>query len=574
MAVPAFKDLFLPLLRLAGDGREHTINDALTAIADQMNLSKQDRELTLKSGQKSFYKRLGWAHCCLKQSDLIQKTGRGRFKITQQGLDVLKKNPANIDEEYLKQFPGFVAFISRKKPDPSAVYWFVGASGVDESGEHNDYTQEFVKKGIWRNGFVNKHLDKVKSMKVGDRIAIKAAYIKKKNLPFDNQGKNISVMAIKAVGEITENMNDGRVVKVNWKQNVPLRKWYFYTYQATIWKIKRGEWQNDALIDFAFEGKTQDYERFLGDPRWNNGGGKIVPPKEYMIDHIIDDGCFLNKEKLGEILARLKEKKNLILQGPPGTGKSWLARRLAYALIGKKDVARVRATQFHPNLSYEDFIRGWRPAGDNKLSLVDGPFIEMIQTAKNKPDLDHVFVIEEINRGNPAQIFGEMLTLLEAGKRNSNEAMELSYRRSDQERVYIPENFYVIGTMNIADRSLAMVDLALRRRFAFVELEPSLGEAWNDWMSKKHGIETNIVKDIKTRMHALNETIAADPKLGPQFRIGHSYVTVPDDWENGADAKSWFRRVVTTEIQPLLEEYWFDELDKAHKQSKHLAEGF
>ena len=136
--------------------------------------------------------------------------------------------------------------------------------------------------------------------------------------------------------------------------------------------------------------------------------------------------------------------------------------------IQLKNLDQLKAVQFHPNLSYEDFVRGWRPSGEGKLALIDGPFMEAINIAKNS-STPYVVVIEEINRGNPAQIFGEMLTLLEADKRNSDEGLELSYRKSDDERVYIPENLYVIGTMNIADRSLALVDLALRRRFAFIE---------------------------------------------------------------------------------------------------------
>ena len=152
---------------------------------------------------------------------------------------------------------------------------------------------------------------------------------------------------------------------------------------------------------------------------------QILPP--YEIDHILAEGCFLDRAKLETMLQRLGVKQNLILQGPPGTGKTWLAKKLAYALIGHKDDSKVRPLQFHPNLSYEDFVRGWRPQGDGKLALVDGPFLQLIADAEQNPDDDYVMVIEEINRGNPAQIFGEMLTLLEADKRNEGEALALAY---------------------------------------------------------------------------------------------------------------------------------------------------
>jgi 5-methylcytosine-specific restriction protein B len=298
-----------------------------------------------------------------------------------------------------------------------------------------------------------------------------------------------------------------------------------------------------------------------------------APIEPYSVDDILTDGCFIARERLEKILERLRTKKNLILQGPPGTGKTWLAKRLAFALMGQRDDSKVRAVQFHPNLSYEDFIRGWRPVGDGKLALVDGPFVEMIKAAANNPASRHVVVIEEINRGNPAQIFGEMLTLLEVDKRTPNEALELSYKRSDGERVFIPDNLYVIGTMNIADRSLALVDLALRRRFAFIDLEPTLGKPWRDWVQSQCGIDSEILVEIEKRLIALNSDISADTGLGPQFRVGHSYVTPPFGIPIN-DAREWFRQVVDTEIGPLLDEYWFDALDKSQKARERLLEGF
>jgi 5-methylcytosine-specific restriction protein B len=273
------------------------------------------------------------------------------------------------------------------------------------------------------------------------------------------------------------------------------------------------------------------------------------------------------------MVERLRVKKNIILQGPPGTGKTWLAKKLAFALIGQKDELRVRAVQFHPNLSYEDFVRGWRPIGEGKLALVDGPFMEVVESAKRMPDVRHVVVIEEINRGNPAAIFGEMLTLLEADKRTPDEALELSYCKRKGERVSIPANLFVIGTMNIADRSLALVDLALRRRFAFIDLEPVMGETWRNWVHTKCGIELSTAAEIELRINELNHSITTDAGLGPQFRIGHSYVTPPFNTPI-SDAKAWFRQVVQTEIGPLLEEYWFDSLPKAEQAKERLLTGF
>ena len=563
-------------------------------------------------------------------------------------------------------------------------YWFVGAS----YGGTDDQTPRFLEEGIWENGYDDRYLDEVRSMRPGEQIAIKSTYIRKRDLPFDNRGESVSVMAIKATGTITENMGDGKLVRVNWNapETTP-REWYFHTFLLTIQRVTAGEdWKRDGLIEFAFEGNPQNIERFLDDPRWRerygtsaeDRRGKTVnderalqnllarfgmnreqlraavleaiedlgtngwdprrdstgydlvhddtrfPPKEvlkrafeicgkkraetpisggdptngplralgyrieaksppngvtdlktYSVTNVLADGCFLERQEIERLLERLRTRKNLILQGPPGTGKTWLAKRLAFALIGKRDDSKVRAVQFHPNLSYEDFVRGWRPVGDGKLALADGVFMETIREAAANPSAKFVVVIEEVNRGNPAQIFGELLTLLEADKRSPRDAVELCYPDADGVRrpVHVPENLHVIGTMNIADRSLALVDLALRRRFAFVTLEPSLGEAWGDWVVREGGLDPALVEDIRRRITELNSRIAGDSRLGSQFRIGHSYVTPTHRLEPGA-TKDWFRQVVETEIGPLLEEYWFDSPDDANGAIEPLISGW
>jgi len=297
-------------------------------------------------------------------------------------------------------------------------------------------------------------------------------------------------------------------------------------------------------------------------------------PIAYAIEDIMREGCFLDSQEILGILERIREKKNLILQGPPGTGKTWLAKRLAFALIGQKDESKVRVVQFHPNLSYEDFVRGWRPTGDGKLCLVDGVFMEVIKAA-SKNASPHVVVIEEINRGNPAQIFGELLTLLEAGKRSPRDALELCYPDPDgiHRAVHIPRNVFVIGTMNIADRSLALVDLAFRRRFAFVDLKPKLAVSWRSWIVEQCNVDSDLVPDIERRITELNDQITSDARLGEQFCIGHSYVTPSDPLKDGGTQK-WFGQVVATEIGPLLKEYWFDAPDESRKAYDRLLQGW
>lgn len=299
------------------------------------------------------------------------------------------------------------------------------------------------------------------------------------------------------------------------------------------------------------------------------------PFESYSVDDILGDGCFLEKDEVEGLLDLLRDKKNLILQGPPGTGKTWMATRLAFALMGRKDRGRIRRVQFHPNLSYEDFVRGWRPSGDGKLVIEDGVFMKAVRQASEDPSSKLVVVIEEVNRGNPAQIFGELLTLLEADKRTPEAAVELCYPDADGKRqpVHVPDNLYVIGTMNTADRSLALIDFAFRRRFAFATLEPKLGDKWHSWVIAERGVDGPLAREIERRIAELNQGIAGDGRLGDQFRIGHSFVTPVRRLGDG-ETRGWFEKIVKSEIGPQLEEYWFDSPETAKAAIGRLLEGW
>jgi len=269
-----------------------------------------------------------------------------------------------------------------------------------------------------------------------------------------------------------------------------------------------------------------------------------------------------SEETVADALAALRYKRNLILQGPPGVGKTFLAQHLAETLLGGRDDRRMRTVQFHQSYAYEDFVQGYRPDGRGGFRLKNGPFHDFCQLAQRHPQQAFVFLIDEINRGNLSKIFGELLLLLEADKRSVAFAVPLTYSETP---FFIPPNVYVIGTMNTADRSLALVDYALRRRFAFVGVQPAFGENFIRLL-RARGLPEALLNGLITAFQALNETIRHDPSLGAVFCVGHSYFMHPE----AANLAAWYRRIIALEIAPLLREYWFDDPDKAEEETGKL----
>ena len=293
----------------------------------------------------------------------------------------------------------------------------------------------------------------------------------------------------------------------------------------------------------------------------------------YGIQQMIDEDVFLGRKEIERMKRILESKKNLILQGPPGVGKTFIARKLAYVLMGRKSENRITSVQFHQSYSYEDFVGGFRPDVENDQMVFtrqDGPFLKVCKDARDNPDVDYVVLIDEINRGNLSRVFGELLLLIEADKRKPEFGVTLQHRPDDEAGFFVPENVYIIGTMNLADRSLTGMNVAMRRRFGFVDLKPQFNQkVFTDWLSEETDMPPGMQDRINAGMATLNSTIAVDPSLGVNYAVGHSFFCPPEG-EPAGGWEEWYETVVEYEIRPLLREYWFDAPDTANAEADKL----
>ena len=264
------------------------------------------------------------------------------------------------------------------------------------------------------------------------------------------------------------------------------------------------------------------------------------------------DEVFLRPEDVEQMLGLLRRKKNLILQGAPGTGKTFAAKRLAYALMGQTDDSRVEVVQFHQSTAYEDVVVGLRPTAEGGFAAAEGVFARFCRRAAADPGRDYVFIIDEINRANISKAFGELLMLIEAEHRG--EALRLPV---SGELLSVPKRLHIIGMMNTADRGLALIDYALRRRFAFFEMRPALDHP--GFLRHVEAVGSSRLEALVDVVRRLNQRIAEDEALGPGFQIGHSYLCLPAAGpENPAGTDADVTSVVRYELEPLVREYWFD----------------
>ena len=433
-------------------------------------------------------------------------------------------------------------------------YWFLNATPKIFSlskmlvGETQDFTF-YNEKGNQRRIFRN-----FKNAKVGDIVIGYDAKPTQKIVAIlkVSTKKNNEKIYFKKLENLSSSIN-----LVILEKSTELKDMEFFTNhnQGTLFKLTKEEFE--VIMDIICKENPSLLSKYINNSAdkniisENNINFTLNQNKKYTKEDFLKD-VYISEEKYDKLVTVLKRKKNIILQGAPGVGKTFLAKRLAYSIMGEKDDEHVKFIQFHQNYSYEDFVMGYKPIKEG-FELKYGIFYNFCQKATKNPDKDYFFIIDEINRGNLSKIFGELLMLIEADYRD--EKATLAYDGLD---FSVPKNLHIIGMMNIADRSLAMIDYALRRRFSFFDIEPAFdSEGFSNYQKE---FSNKTFNELVEKIKKLNEVIAQDQSLGKGFCIGHSYFCNTEEC-----TLEWMKDIVEFDIFPMLSEYWFDDESKLNE---------
>lgn len=564
----SFLKWFTPLLSALKElGGSATPEQVRQQIAADLLLSDETlNETRGKNGAKKFDNEVAWARNYLAYEGYIDKSARGIWTLTYAGRDVVMSDELASDifmkwVDILKERRDASAETSTIRLENEVRYW------IYAPGDNASEWVEFNKNGIMAIGW--DELSDLSDYPSRESIRLKMKEIYGQ----DNKYTNDSLATWQFANEIKE----GDIVYAKkglqklLGRGIVRSRYYFDNNRSDYKSIRKVEWTHNGEWEHPGQAVMKtltditaytEYVQKLESLFVNEQDTLLIEEKEvtypsYTTDDFLDE-VFIDESKYNKLVNILKTKKNLILQGAPGVGKTFIAKRLAFSIMGIKDTSRVSMVQFHQSYSYEDFVIGFRPTESGGFKLTPGPFYEFCKKAQDDIEQDYFFIIDEINRGNISKIFGELLMLIETDKRN--EKLRLLY---SNELFTVPKNVYIIGMMNTADRSLSLIDYALRRRFAFYEIEPAFDSVGFSTYIEECANEklSRLIEQLKI----LNEYISEDESLGAGFRLGHSYL-----YSEAEISVEWVSSVLEHEILPLLQEYWFDDISKIEMWTKRL----
>lgn len=565
----AFLRWFKPLIQALRDlGSSASPADARKKIIENEQLSDEEVNATRgKNNVNKFENEVAFARNYLVSAGYIDKSVYGVWTLTEAGKtvdmteelasDIFKKG---VSENKNKRDSGSSALAD---DDVDTVHYWIYSPG-----ENSSMWAEFYKAGIMAIGWGE--IGDLKAFESKDAMKAKMKEVIDPTLSYKNAAhatwQFANEMKVGDIIFVKKGMYQlvGRGIVTSDYEYDDERTDEYANYRKVKW-THNGEWPHPGQAVMKTLTDITSYTEYVEklNALFENDSEDDVEEatKNYPVYTAEDflDEVFMSEDEYSRLVGILKTKKNIILQGAPGVGKTFAAKRLAYSVMGVKDIERVMMVQFHQSYSYEDFIMGFRPSAEG-FELKKGAFYNFCKKAEIDSDNDYFFIIDEINRGNLSKIFGELFMLIENDKRDIS--LQLLY---SDEKFAVPKNVYIIGMMNTADRSLAMLDYALRRRFAFFKIKP--GFETDGFREYRMSIDNDKFNKLINCVENLNNVITADESLGEGFCIGHSYFC---NLSAEAIDEQTLSGIVEYELIPLLKEYWFDEPLKVKDWSNNL----